>query len=305
MNSDAATLREAMRLERIRRENDRFPWESGWQTRFPELAPLLKAGVPRILLFRLFGQRWSKIAPYWERVQSGRNKPGSDSALLHQERSLVIHALSCGWDDGCQDWRECWQSQALLQTFWWWNNDPRDIADDSTFSVCLRIPISEALVYTAPIRHEHAARRRQREIERVQADPVWRIQTFLATQDRACSPAEIAEGTGMTNLNVRVTISRDKDGCIAKVARGQYALGKQPEPLPEPLGAYVSPEDAQWQRDREEMARWRAARAAQEAAEWEEQRQELLESSCEASASLASAAGSVRPAPAHHYGPWI
>ena len=128
---------------------------------------------------------------------------------------------------------------------------------------------------------------------------MWRIQTFLATQDRACSLGEIAEGTGTANLNVRVTISRDKGGCIAKVARGQYALGRQPEPVPEPLGPYVSPEAAQWQRDREEMARWRVARAAQEAAEWEEQHRELLESPCEASASLASAAGCVRPAPAH------
>src|ERR1039458_7299092 len=105
-------------------------------------------GLPNKLIYRLF-QRERALA-LWTRTAAIR-LPKSKHRVW-SEQSLAIEALSCGWDDGAEEWRALRQTRALIQAWW----QLHELAPEP-LNFLLSLP--KALKSTQKARHEVAARK--------------------------------------------------------------------------------------------------------------------------------------------------
>ena len=117
------------------------------------------------------------------------------------EQSLAIEALSCGWDDGAEEWRAPRQTRALIQAWW----QLHELAPEP-LNFLLSLP--KALKYTQKARHEVAARKQSAIEERDSKKSYHLIGAFLSELGRPATLKEIAAATGLTSAAVRQQLSR-------------------------------------------------------------------------------------------------
>src|ERR1017187_572712 len=109
-------------LERLQRENarqldDRDPWDlpCGWTDKVPGFEFLKDTGLPRNLLYRLFGNS-AKALTYWTRSHARLNKLARHN---HQYATLLAAcALGQGFDQGETRASKLRQTRSLLYAWW-------------------------------------------------------------------------------------------------------------------------------------------------------------------------------------------
>jgi len=117
------------------------------------------------------------------------------------ERSLAIEALSCGWDNGVEEWRGLRQTRALIEDWW----ELHGITPEP-LNFILTLP--EALKYTAKARQDIAARKERAIEERESGKAYYKIGRFLTDLGRPATPQEIVAATGLSSGVVRQQLSR-------------------------------------------------------------------------------------------------
>lgn len=186
--------------EQLRRERDeREPWEQdrSWREKIPGYDLLWALGLPNKLVYRLFQRK--RAASLWDR--SARIRLPESKRRMWIERSLAIEALSCGWDDGIEDWRELRQTRALIET-WWKLHELKP----EPLNFILILP--EALKFTAKARHDVAERRQRAFEERESQKSYYLIGSFLSDLGRPATLQEIVAATGLPSGTVRQQLSR-------------------------------------------------------------------------------------------------
>ena len=112
----AEDTRRRLEDQRQREQEEREPWEQdrSWRDKVPGYDLLRARGLPNKLIYRLFQRQ--RAMELWTRTATIR-LPRSKWRMW-SERSLAIEALSCGWDDGVEEWRKLRQTWSLI-TAWW------------------------------------------------------------------------------------------------------------------------------------------------------------------------------------------
>ena len=183
-----------------RREQEaREPWEQdrSWREKVPGYDLLRARGLPNKLIYRLF-QRARAVA-LWTRTATIR-LPKSKQRLW-AERSLAIEALSCGWDDGAEQWRALRQTRALIEAWW----QLHELAPEP-LNFLLTLP--KALRYTEKARREVAERKQSAIEKRDSKKSDYVIGSFLNELGRPATLPEIVAATGLSSGAVRQQLSR-------------------------------------------------------------------------------------------------
>lgn len=185
--------------QRRRQQEEREPWEQdrSWREKVPGYALLQARGLPNKLIYRLF-QRERAMA-LWTRTAAIR-LPKSKHRVW-SEQSLAIEALSCGWDDGTEEWRDLRQMRALIEAWW----QLHELAPEP-LNFLLTLP--KAWKYTAKARREVAERKQSALDERESKKSYYQIGTFLSELGRPATLQEVAAATGLSNVVVRQQLSR-------------------------------------------------------------------------------------------------
>lgn len=177
----------------------REPWEQdrSWREKVPGYDLLRSRGLPNKLIYRLF-QRERAMA-LWTRTAVIR-LPKSKQRVW-SEQSLAIEALSCGFDDGTEEWRDLLQTRTLIEA-WWELHD----LEPEPLNFLLTLP--KALRYTQTARREVAERKQNAVEERESKKSYHLIGSFLSGLGRPATLKEIAAATGLSSGAVRQELSR-------------------------------------------------------------------------------------------------
>ena len=185
--------------QRQREQEEREPWEQdrSWREKVLGYDLLRARGLPNKLIYRLFQRE--RATALWTRTAAIR-LPKSKQRLW-SEQSLAIEALSCGWDDGAEEWRALRQTRALIEAWW----ELHQLAPEP-LNYLLSLP--KAWKYTENARRE-VAERKQDAIEKRKSKKSYHlIGSFLSELGRPATLKEIAVATGLTSGTVRQQLSR-------------------------------------------------------------------------------------------------
>jgi hypothetical protein len=232
--------------------DEREPWEepSGWRDKLPGYGHL--AGPIRDkLIYRLLVSN-GKTRRFWD--NTAVVKVPQSKRRHYIEKSLVIHALSVGWDQGAEQWQDLRQCLTLVRA---WRRF-HGYSDDPDYAIILGF----AFRYTAEVRAAYAARKRLQWEERQRSKTYYRIACWLRDLGRSAAIGEIAQGLSLTEGSVRAQLTRmvqqtqkeleskqDLDEWawerppIFRVQRGIYLFGN-----PESTQAEVPPEEPKSQK---------------------------------------------------------
>jgi len=132
-------------------QQDRRPWEepSGWRETLPGYSYLtgsvLDKPIYRSLVLNATARSlWDNTAVIKVPLSNRRH---------YIERSLVIHAISVGWDEGAEQWQQLSNCRALVRAW----RQFRGYSDDPDYVVLLGVGFR----YTAVARAGYAARKQQ------------------------------------------------------------------------------------------------------------------------------------------------
>jgi hypothetical protein len=209
--------------QRRREQEERAPWERdrSWREKVLGYDLLRARGLPNKLIYRLF-QRARAIA-LWTRTATIR-LPKSKQRMW-SEQSISIEALSCGWDDGAEEWRALRQTRALIEA-WWELHE----LEPEPLNFLLTLP--KALKYTKKARHEVAERKQNAIDQRESKRSDYVIGSFLKELGRPATLPEIADATGLSSGAVRQQLSRlvrtaedrGRDPGFFREGRGLYSF---------------------------------------------------------------------------------
>jgi hypothetical protein len=191
--------RRLVQEQQRREQEEREPWEQdrSWREKVPGYALLQARGLPNKLIYRLF-QRARAMA-LWTRTAVIR-LPKSKHRVW-SEQSLAIEALSCGWDDGAEEWRALRQTRALIEAWW-------DLHELQPEPLNFVLTLPKAWKYTAKARQEVAERKQSAIDERESKKSDYVIGSFLNELGRPATLPEIAAATGLSSGAVRQQLSR-------------------------------------------------------------------------------------------------
>ena len=185
--------------QRRREQEERAPWEQdrSWREKVPGYDLLRARGLPNKLIYRLF-QRARAVA-LWTRTATIRLPESKER--MWSEQSLAIEALSCGWDDGAEEWRALRQTRALIEAWW-------DLHELQPEPLNFLLTLPKAWKYTEKARREVAARRQNAIEERDSKKAYHLIGSFLSGLGRPGNLPEIAAATGLSSVAVRQQLAR-------------------------------------------------------------------------------------------------
>lgn len=185
--------------QRQREQEEREPWEQdrSWREKVPGYDLLRARGLPNKLVYRLF-QRARAVA-LWTRTAAIRLPPSKHRVWA--ECSIAIEALSCGWDDGAEEWRALRQTRALIEAWWELHK-----LQPEPLNFVLTLP--KAWRYTEKARQEVAERKQSAIDERESKKSDYVIGSFLNELGRPATLPEIAAATGLSSGAVRQQLSR-------------------------------------------------------------------------------------------------
>jgi hypothetical protein len=185
--------------QRRRQQEEREPWEQdrSWRETVPGYDLLRSRGLPNKLIYRLF-QRARAMA-LWTRTAAIR-LPKSKQRMW-AECSLAIEALSCGFDDGAEEWRALRQARTLIEAWW-------DLHELEPEPLNFLLSLPKAVKYTEKARREVAERKQDAIEERESKKSYHLIGTFLSELGRPGNLQEIAAATGLSSGAVRQQLSR-------------------------------------------------------------------------------------------------
>jgi hypothetical protein len=211
----------------LRESEEREPWEldRSWREKVPGYDLLRARGLPNKLIYRLLHQRKRALA-LWDRTAT--IKLPESKHQMWTEKSLAIQAVSCGWDDGVEDWQELVQTRALIESWW-------ELHGLTPEPLNFRLVLPEALRYTEKARHEVAERRQQAVEERESGKTYYLIGSFLSDLGRPATLQEIITETGLLSGTVRRQLSRmvrrteecEREEGYFREGRGVYSFRKR------------------------------------------------------------------------------
>ena len=185
--------------QRQREQEEREPWERdrSWREKVPGYDLLRARGLPNKLIYRLFQRR--RAVALWTRTAAIR-LPKSKQRVW-SEQSLAIEALSCGWDEGAEEWRALPQTRGLIHAWWELHG-----LEPEPLNFLLSLP--KAWKYTEKARREVAERKQSAIEERDSKKSNYLIGFFLSELGRPATLPEIAAATGLSSGAVRQQLSR-------------------------------------------------------------------------------------------------